>query len=206
LDGFHFLRILFDREFAGGLYSWRLPANFLVLRIISYNMDVYWAHRGIDSNRDVDNKDKEQEGFTEEYDSLANYFAYILYAPLYIAGPIVTYKAFLKGKTSSESVPIYFMRWLLCLAVMEYLTHRFPFFAVISSGLLPRLTVAETAVLFYLILKMAWRLFAGQSIEKDVRSDDDDVLMADDYSDNSATINSNANNDKNDKNKKKNQI
>jgi hypothetical protein len=73
---------------------------------------------------------------------------------VYIAGPIVTYKAFLKGKTSSESVPIYFMRWLLCLAVMEYLTHRFPFFAVISSGLLPRLTVAETAVLFYLILKI----------------------------------------------------
>ena len=43
-----------------------------------------------DSNRDVDNKDQEQEGFTEEYDSLANYFAYILNAPLYIAGPIVT--------------------------------------------------------------------------------------------------------------------
>ena len=42
---------------------------------------------------------------------------------------------------------------------MEYLTHRFPFFAVISSGLLPRLTVAETAVLFYLILKIIWLKF-----------------------------------------------
>ena len=71
----------------------------------------------------------------------------------------MTYKAFLKGKTSSESVPIYFMRWLLCLAVMEYFTHRFPFFAMISSGLLPRLTVAETAVLFYLILKIMWLKF-----------------------------------------------
>lgn len=31
---------------------------------------------------------------------------------------------------------------------------------------------------FYLILKMAWKLvFVGESIEKDVRSDDDDVLF-----------------------------
>ena len=47
---------------------------------------------------------------------------------------------------------------------------------------------------FYLILKMAWRLlFAGESIEKDVRSDDDDVLVADDYNDTAANSNSNAN-------------
>ena len=164
LDGFHFLQILFDREFAGGLYSWRLPVNFLVLRIISYNMDVYWAHRGTDSDRDTERttsstKDKERKVSMGEYDSLANYFAYILYAPLYIAGPIMTYKAFIREKVSSESVPIYFVRWLLCLAVMEYLTHRFPLFAVVSSGLLPRLTVAETAVLFYLILKIMWLKF-----------------------------------------------
>ena len=30
---------------------------------------------------------------------------------------------------------------------------------------------------FYLIVKMAWRLLAGYNIEKDVRSDDDDVLI-----------------------------
>ena len=56
LVGFHFFQILFDRVVS-------MPANFLVLRIISYNMDVYWAHRSIDSNRDI-NKDKEQEVFT----------------------------------------------------------------------------------------------------------------------------------------------
>ena len=173
-DGFHFLRILFDRDFAGGLYSWRLPTNFLVLRIISYNIDVYWAHldivndgnsdRGTNTNLSLSGKKSEDTGDGKslpigEYDSLVNYFAYILYAPLYIAGPIVTYKAFLMKDTSSDSVVVYFLRWLLCLAVMEYLTHRFPLFSVMSSGLLPRLTVAETAVLFYLILKIMWLKF-----------------------------------------------
>lgn len=143
------------------MYSWRLPANFLVLRIVSYNMDSYWAH----VDKDTDAKGDERPKLCE-YDSLINYFAYVLYAPLYIAGPIVTFDSFVLRRHPSreggkESVPLYALRWLLCLGLMEYLTCRFPFFAVIASnsGLLSSLTVAETAVVFYGTLKMMWVKF-----------------------------------------------
>lgn len=39
---FGFLRVLFDKRYSG-LYSWNVPANFLVLRIVSFMLDWQWA-------------------------------------------------------------------------------------------------------------------------------------------------------------------
>ena len=43
LPGMAFLRPLFNHDQYGGMYRWQLPANFLVLRILSYSMDFLWA-------------------------------------------------------------------------------------------------------------------------------------------------------------------
>ena len=198
LPGMAFLRPIFNHKQYGGMYRWQLPANFLVLRILSYSLDFLWAAReeqkitnikkGTGSSKGKKNKDEDCNDFGEERvsiidatrgrhltrESLANnarplcdynilnYFSYILYTPLYTAGPIIPFNAFVENTyhpQRSEDPYKYAGRWLLCLASMEFLSSRFPFFAVISSGLFPYLTPAEMAITAYFTLKMMWLKF-----------------------------------------------
>lgn len=135
------INALFDKNTYGGIYGWHLSANFLVLRIISF---------GVDSVRC---QDKEA---AKNYTCL-NMLAYCTYAPLYIAGPIITfdeYMRYLKNPQSEENVGIYALRWMLVWGLMEGLCIRFPFFAVLKSGLFLNLSSAEIAVVSYMTLKM----------------------------------------------------
>lgn len=45
------LKVLFDKGQYGGMYSWQLPVNFLVLRIVSYGMDHHWAVQAAETVR-----------------------------------------------------------------------------------------------------------------------------------------------------------
>eukprot|EP01032_Pedospumella_encystans_P021087 gene21087-23929_t len=104
MPGFQFLIPLFDRRF-GGMYGWQLPTNFLVLRIISYSLDLHWRHIDLvnkQSEKDASaaaNTDTNEGVDTEvslfDY-SMLHYFAYILYVPLYMAGPIITFDNFMR--------------------------------------------------------------------------------------------------------------
>lgn len=203
MPGFQFLIPLFDRRF-GGMYGWQLPTNFLVLRIISYSLDLHWRHSELvkkqsekDALAETMNNDPDTGLPLSDY-SVLHYFAYILYAPLYMAGPVITFDNFMRcsnlqhtsimhaadisssktiTKTSTsmdantsnnekvteiskaENIPFYALRFVLCLSLMEYLLHRFPFFAVASSGLINTLSPIQTAIVCYVLLKMMWLKF-----------------------------------------------
>jgi len=209
LSQFSFLRPLFSGQY-GGMYRWQLPANFLILRIVSYSFDFFWAvrdahERGVDvaarapepaplsemrtrasrrnskdsdegkgndakSNKPVESNAQaeltrenlaDQPRPLEEY-GIVMYFSYIVYCPLYTAGPIMSFNAFAENTLHPQrSVdPLrYAGRWLLCLGLMELLTSRFPFFAVMQSGVFPHLEPAELALVCYLTLKMMWLKF-----------------------------------------------
>jgi D-alanyl-lipoteichoic acid acyltransferase DltB (MBOAT superfamily) len=156
---FHFLRPIFDRTY-GGLYGWQLPANFLILRIISFCFDYHWScsyHKdksnlnnekaipitptninddkksilrnrnksssSTDSNETIisniikeetqPNQNKHRQ--LNEYNFI-NFIAYILYPPLYMAGPIMSFNDFVEntknpqkseGKTKTILLSIY---------------------------------------------------------------------------------------------------
>ena len=246
---FSFLRWYFDDRH--GIYRWKLPANFLVLRIVSFSLDYHWAckywhekeirrqlreemksnllkksssqeqrnnDKILDSQyfesdsskeRETNNSSKERETNSDneciitpkskssipsksstlspivvsadkssgslvksknkndnhrklsEY-TFWNYMSYILYPPLYVAGPIMSFNDFMENTThpqSSENPWIYGARWLGTFMLMEFMTNKFPFFAVIHSGLFPKLSVDELAVLAYMTLKMMWLKF-----------------------------------------------
>ena len=223
LPGLRFLRPVFDRNH-GGMYGWQLPANFLVLRIISFSLDLQWAGRAHDERKEEEDGEEEEEeggGGTprsrssskirrgggregglslvpspshsprpttatasdllsspppsippatsaeetprplDQY-NLVNYLSYMLYAPLYTAGPIISFNAFVENThhpQRAEDPVRYGLRWLVCLCLMELLTASFPFFAVIKSGLFPFLSCAELAVVAYTTLKMMWLKF-----------------------------------------------
>jgi D-alanyl-lipoteichoic acid acyltransferase DltB (MBOAT superfamily) len=247
---FAFLVPLFDSRRYGGIYRWQLAANFLVLRIISYSFDYSWArtfyetadtqhskdnnvqqsvHDGGNS-RDQEKLETRSERVSQslwEY-SFLNYCSYVFYAPLYMAGPIITFDSFMKcsvvvyscpesdeqlastrtsprieapqpgssvfrsgesvvssnntststsTSTSSNSknssikrldngyrvssayIAFYLVRWVLVLLLLEFMLHRFPFFAVVSSGVISQLSAAQIAVLCYVLLKMMWLKF-----------------------------------------------
>jgi len=273
LPRFRFLRPIFDHS-NGGMYGWQLPANFLVLRIISFSLDLHWAGQFYDAkdqsdasancssssshvddvlrtpaNSPKDKKDKEYNDIDDKVEvededdddndddddaaealaklgnsssrkkgvdvgvpkptcpmsfmtgpisplsvdsrtrtfsnstassqasattasaekhchlddyNLINYLSYMLYAPLYVAGPIISFNAFVentKNPQETENPLTYGLRWLLCLGLMEFLTSQFPYFAVISSGLFPHLSPSELAVVAYMTLKIMWLKF-----------------------------------------------
>ena len=215
-SGFYFLQPLFDRTY-GGLYSWQLPANFLILRLISYSIDSSNAHiyhhksdghpderlnlitqqtiktsqsetaekhatanvAGSHLNQVGSDSIHSQTASKQEHAvkkpiarldpchyNLLNFSAYMIYAPLYIAGPIITFDDFVrtslissKGGDDVELPWLYYIRWLLCLVLMEFLTNMFPLFAVLNSGLFFHLSVPEMAVAAYITLKLMWLKF-----------------------------------------------
>ncbi len=103
------MNVLFDQREFGGLYGWQFPANFLVLRIISYSIDRFRSIETLNSKPDdSDNSIKIQTVNSSEIPSYSysNYLLYCIYSPLYIAGPIISFDDFilhLKHPNSSES-------------------------------------------------------------------------------------------------------
>ena len=220
LPSFKFLQPIFDKN-NGGLYGWQLPANFLVLRIISYSLDYHWSHvfhkgslksketltqiqtpkrvtrstgstpddnidhstpmsspmsnytsdsgRSVSSSKEdttTGNTSTDEPDFHRkniyEYQSIYNYFSYIVYPPLYMAGPIMSFNSFMKNSKKpqySENPITYGMRWIFCFVLLEYLTHEYPYFAVIRSGLFSSLNIQEVVVVAYVTLKMMWMKF-----------------------------------------------
>ena len=57
-----------------------------------------------------------------------NYLAYVLYPPLYIAGPIITFNSFINQVKKRASIPkrdiiTYAIRFFICWLTMEILLH-----------------------------------------------------------------------------------
>lgn len=141
---------LFDSNYSG-MYSWHLACNFLLLRILSFQLDLLRGEADPDSY------------------SLLNYLTYIVYWPLYMAGPIITYDDFIactKREVLEAAPPekwrqdaVYALRWLLSLGAMELLAVHCPVFAIQRSGLLYALSPTQLAAQLYLTLKVMWLKF-----------------------------------------------
>ena len=221
---FRMLQPLFARSY-GGMYSWYLAANFLILRLISFQLDhgracAYHHHKNAAHvvvevavkefaaasltsgvQRSIKDEDKENDtvggqghdvasepllSHANRNDSkgggekkggsrvnrvpielvefnLFNFAVYIFYAPLYMAGPIITFSDFVSSGRANMNASIfswmYCCRWVLCFALMEFLTDKLPLFAVLSSGLLFQLEVSEVAGAAYMMLKLMWLKF-----------------------------------------------
>lgn len=150
---------MFDSSF-GGLYRWNLAANFLALRYLSYSLD-YRSNMQKRSSS-IEGTRGEEKALTEADYSFLNYLTYMFYVPLYIAGPIISYDDFIrsmKKPQSQENILLYAVRWIFCMMLMEYLLSRFPFFAVVYSGILPHMNIYQIAVVCYLVLKIMWMKF-----------------------------------------------
>jgi D-alanyl-lipoteichoic acid acyltransferase DltB (MBOAT superfamily) len=88
---------------------WHITFNFTILRMISYSMDKYWSKNNTDyiltkshifrcdecnSNSSPCEKGRIEKSLANGY-NFVNYTTYLLYAPLFMAGPIISFNNFI---------------------------------------------------------------------------------------------------------------
>lgn len=184
---------VFDPGFKGIVERWDVFYNFTLLRTLSFNLDYINRFDGLkqkflkknDEEGDLSTPtspnlkgivDNERERINarlpiEEY-NLFNYISYIAYAPLFIAGPIITFNDFyLQSRFTLPSINIhrnfiYGLRFLFCVLVMEFLLHFMYVVAVSKTGAWEGDTPFQISMIglfnlniIWLKLLIPWRLF-----------------------------------------------
>ncbi|XP_059648355.1 membrane-bound O-acyltransferase gup1 isoform X2 [Cornus florida] len=161
-----------------GTFRWHICFNFVVLRMISFGYDYHWAH----SSAHFDQKKHMQrcrncssgqpcylllQGRSVKDDkfSFSIYLCYLVYAPLYIAGPITSFNAFAsqldtpQKNYSLRQVAWYGLRWLFSLLLMELMTHLFYYNAFAISGMWKYLSPMDIFIVGYGVLNFMWLKF-----------------------------------------------
>ncbi|KAM0485187.1 hypothetical protein ACHAPX_001168 [Trichoderma viride] len=159
-------------NWGGIMKRWDILFNITILRLISFNLDYYWSidkrhvntleKKGLDpaslSERDRISIPADIRDF-----SFRNYLAYALYAPLYIAGPILTFNDYIsqaKHRAASIEWPRtirYGIRFLLVLLSMELILH-FDYVGAISKAapVWSDYTAAQLSLLSFFNLHIIW--------------------------------------------------
>ncbi|KAL8674563.1 MAG: hypothetical protein Q9168_001006 [Polycauliona sp. 1 TL-2023] len=125
-------------KYSGLLPRWEILFNITVLRLISFNLDYLWSLDRIGGSSlekkqldpsDLSERDRvDLPAKTEDY-SFRNYFAYVLYSPLYLTGPIVTFNEYISQlrytprSITRERTILYGIRFLISLLTMEVMLH-----------------------------------------------------------------------------------
>lgn len=161
-----------------GTFRWHICFNFVVLRMISFGCDYCWTlcsshfdHKKHMQKCEVCYSGKtcyfalQEKGLSIEKYTFLTYLCYLTYAPLYIAGPVVSYNAFAaqldvpQKNYSVGQICCYGLRWILNFLLMEAMTHFFHYNAFVVSRLWRQLTPFEIFIISYGVLNFMWLKF-----------------------------------------------
>ncbi|XP_057807474.1 membrane-bound O-acyltransferase gup1-like isoform X3 [Salvia miltiorrhiza] len=161
-----------------GTFRWHICFNFVVLRMISFGHDYHWTdqYSGSDHKKHIQRCDHcstgktcylvlQERRVTNDKFSFPIYLCYLVYAPLYIAGPIISFNAFAsqldspQNIYSSREVAWYGFRWVFCLSLMEFMTQFFYYNAFAISGLWKQLSPMDIFIIGYGVLNFMWLKF-----------------------------------------------
>eukprot|EP00002_Diphylleia_rotans_P027156 TRINITY_DN5434_c0_g1_i3.p1 TRINITY_DN5434_c0_g1~~TRINITY_DN5434_c0_g1_i3.p1 ORF type:complete len:520 (-),score=50.37 TRINITY_DN5434_c0_g1_i3:648-2207(-) len=157
------------------LYPWDQSMNLMVLRMISFSIDYWWATTN-DTRETKDQSCKKCEATIDcyrcrqkqtqpvEFFSFSNYIGYLFYFPLYIAGPVCSFNAYISysqtpAAFSWKNICQYTLRLTFSLVLLEVLGHLIYPWAVISSPAFGRLSLLEMSCICYIALNFIWLKF-----------------------------------------------
>ncbi|CAA7055034.1 unnamed protein product [Microthlaspi erraticum] len=161
-----------------GTFRWHICFNFVALRMISFGYDYHWGQ--LDSRFDQEKHVtrcslcksgktcyvvRQERGQASDSCSFSLYLCYLVYAPLYIAGPIISFNAFAsqldmpQNTHSLKDVARYGLRWLFSFLLMELMTQFFYYNAFVISGLWRELSPVEIFIVGYGVLNFMWLKF-----------------------------------------------
>ncbi|KAJ9180402.1 hypothetical protein P3X46_008651 [Hevea brasiliensis] len=161
-----------------GTFRWHICFNFVILRMISFGYDYHWAHLDtrFDQKRHMQRCNicksgktcyqflQERSGPNDNF-SFNIYLSYLVYAPLYIAGPIISFNAYVsqldmpQNNYAARDVSLYGLRWILSFLLIELLTHLFHYNAFAISGLWKLLSPVDIFIIGYGVLNFMWLKF-----------------------------------------------
>ncbi|KAF9475454.1 MBOAT-domain-containing protein [Pholiota conissans] len=186
-------------DFSGIYPRWHVNFNITMLRLISFNMDYYWACKSPENVDTALTQPNEKQRVNvphsvEDY-SFMNYVAYILYPPLYIAGPIITFNDFMWQHRKPIPINIrsnvmYLVRFACCYMTMEYILHYMYVVAIKDRKAWLGDSPAEIAmigfwnlIVVWLKLLIPWRFFRAWALLDGVDPPENMVrCMANNYS------------------------
>ncbi|TKY50845.1 putative membrane-bound O-acyltransferase [Spatholobus suberectus] len=161
-----------------GSFRWHICFNFVVLRMISFGFDFHWTNQ--DSHFDQEKHYQrchicksgkscyqvlQERSLHNDKFGYITYLCYLVYAPLYIAGPILSFNAFAsqldvpQNTNSVRNVTLNGFRWILNLLLMELMTHLFYYNAFANSGLWKHLSPMDVFIIGYGVLNFMWLKF-----------------------------------------------
>ncbi|KAM6504106.1 MBOAT, membrane-bound O-acyltransferase family domain containing protein [Amanita muscaria] len=168
--------LAFLDSFQGVYPGWHVTFNITMLRLISFNMDYYWSrdpHEESKGNNERLSTEKERQSVphpAETY-SFGNYLAYVLYTPLYIGGPIMTFNDFMWQQRrpltiTGSAIRSYALRFAICLLTMESILHFMYVVAIKDTRAWLGYTPGEISmvgfwnlIIVWLKLLIPWRFF-----------------------------------------------
>ncbi|CAK9681177.1 unnamed protein product [Candida parapsilosis] len=172
---------LLDSSFKGIIERWDVFYNFSLLRMISYNLDYIEREHALrkpdakgGSLIDLNDRERLTAPLPIEDYKVFNYLAYVLYTPLFIAGPILTFNDYMYQSNYQQAASvrdkkrifIYFLRFVFCLLVMEFVLHFMYVVAVSKTKAWDGDTPFQISMLglfnlniIWLKLLIPWRLF-----------------------------------------------
>ncbi|KAJ5963035.1 Membrane bound O-acyl transferase MBOAT [Penicillium viridicatum] len=159
-------------SYCGLIPRWEVLFKISILRLISFNLDYYWAQAEGSSNL-IEKKhavallrserDRVSYGAALRDFNLKTYFAYTLYSPLYLAGPILSFNDFVFQSrhclttTTTVRTFLYCLRFLVALLCMELVLHYSYAVAIVkSSPSWTQYTPYQLAILGYFNLHAVW--------------------------------------------------
>ncbi|KAI9468514.1 MAG: MBOAT, membrane-bound O-acyltransferase family-domain-containing protein [Benjaminiella poitrasii] len=144
---------------------WHILFNFATLRLISFNMDYYWACQEEPTGvYKMPQSDKERittplnlREYNYEY-----FLAYTFYTPLLLCGPIITFNDFIsQSRYPSQHLSkmytiIYFIRLVLVILLMEFILHYLYVVAISKAKAWEGASPLELSMVGYFNLVIIW--------------------------------------------------
>ncbi|KAF9268566.1 MBOAT-domain-containing protein [Marasmius fiardii PR-910] len=184
--------------FSGFHPRWHIGFNITMLRLVSFNMDYYWSCKGFGSaetGKILDERQRQSVSHPGEMYSFSNFITYVLYCPLYIAGPIMTFNDFLwqfrqPPQIARSTIILYLIRFLACLITMEFILHFMYMVAIKDKKAWVGFSPAEISmvgfwnlIIVWLKLLLPWRFFRLWALADGVDAPENMVrCMANNYS------------------------
>ncbi|ORX97731.1 MBOAT-domain-containing protein [Basidiobolus meristosporus CBS 931.73] len=164
-------KLAFMDEYSGLVQHWYVLFNISMLRMVSFNMDYYWSLS--DSSRasllpstavePTNEKERVNTPCSPSDYNYIYYLAYILYTPLFLAGPIITFNNFISQvlrfpskALSIRNTIIYGLRVLASILLMEILLHCFYVVSISKAKAWSGFSPLEMGMVGYLNLKLIW--------------------------------------------------
>lgn len=163
-------------SFSGIYPRWHIIFNITTLRLLSFNLDYYWSCTKTDrvpvaEGSQLTDKQRGSIPHGDATYSYMNYLAYVLYPPLYIAGPIMTFNDFMwQHRRPIPFDPLgtlrYLFRFLVSFFLMEFILHFMYVVAIKDEKAWTGMSPAQISligfwnlIIVWLKLLIPWRFF-----------------------------------------------